>query len=65
MKKKQDETYKLTFKGFVLVQFDFNEDAADRFLDAFELFLRRGDENAVILNTKTGGFSTHKVYLEK
>lgn len=63
--KKTDETYRLTFKGFVTMQMDFDEDKTDHFLDALELWLRRIDNNAVILDTKTGGFSTHKVYLEE
>jgi len=62
MKKKQDETYKLTFKGFVTLQLDMKEEPTDKFLDAMELWLRRDDQNAVIL-TKAGGFETHKVYL--
>lgn len=65
MTKKKEESYKLTFKGFVLMQMDMKEDAADHFLDALELWLRRNNENAVILNDKTGGFDTNKVYLEK
>lgn len=64
MKKKQEESYQLTFKGFVTLQMDMNEEATDHFLDAMELYLRRTDQNAVIL-TKAGGFETHKVYLEK
>jgi len=64
-KKKQEEFYQLTFKGLVLMYMNMNEEAADQFLDALELWLRRMDQNAVILDTKTGGFSTNKVYLEK
>jgi len=63
-KKKTEETYQLTFKGFVTLQMELNEDAANKFLDAMELWLRRCNNNAVILDTKTGGFSTHQVYLE-
>ena len=63
--KKQEETYSLTFKGFVTTQMDFNEEATDKFLDAMELYMRRNDQNAVILDTKTGGFSTNKIYLEQ
>lgn len=37
----------------------------DHFLDAMELFLRRQGSNAVILNETTGGFDTHKIYLEE
>jgi len=62
--KKKEESYQLTFKGFVTLQMDMQEEATDDFLDALELWLRRIDCNAVIL-TKAGGFETHKVYLEK
>lgn len=63
--KKTEETYKLTFKGFITLQYDFNEEKTDKFLDALELFLRRDDKNAVILDLKSGGFITEKVYLEQ
>ena len=63
MKKKQEETYRLTFRGFVASQMDMNEGATDHFLDALELWMRRTDENAVILTT-AGVFETHKVHLE-
>ena len=43
---------------------DMNEEKTDKFLDALELYLRRNNQNAVILELKTGGFSTSKVYLE-
>jgi hypothetical protein len=62
--KKTEETYNLTFKGFVTLMSDFNEDKTNRFLDALELWLRRNDKNAVILDTKSGGFSAEKVYLK-
>lgn len=64
-KTKREEAYRLTFKGFVTIQMGMNEEATDHFLDALELWLRRIGQNAVILDTKTGGFSTNKVYLEK
>ena len=64
MKKKQQESYQLTFKGFVIVQMGMSEAATTRFLDALELYLRRLDHNAVIL-TKAGEFKTHNVYLDK
>jgi hypothetical protein len=63
--KKTEETYNLTLKGFVTLMSDFNEDKTNRFLDALELWLRRNDNNAVILDTKSGGFTTAKVYLEE
>lgn len=62
--KKQKWSYQLTFKGFVTMEMDFNEEATDHFLDSLELWLRRCGENAIILNEKTGGFSTTKVYRE-
>ena len=65
MKKTREETYSLTFKGFVTLMCDFNEEKTDKFLDALELFLRRGDKNAVILDLKTGGFTTAKVYRDE
>jgi hypothetical protein len=43
---------------------DFDEDQTDHFLDSLELWLRRCNKNAVILNTKTGKFETAQVYLE-
>jgi len=63
MKKKQEETYQLTFKGLVTLELHYDEEATDHFLDALELYLRRSDTNAIIL-TKAGGFEAHKVYLE-
>lgn len=60
----QEESYQLTFKGLVTLEMGMDEDKTDHFLDALELWLRRMDQNAVIL-TKAGGFETHKVYLEK
>lgn len=65
MKKKQEKTYELTFKGFMTMQFDFNEETTDKFLDAMELWLRRCNKNAVILDTKTGGFITDQVHFEE
>jgi hypothetical protein len=62
--KKREETYQLTFKGFVLVQMDMSEEKTSQFLDALELWLRRTDQNAVIL-TKSSGFESHRVYLEE
>jgi hypothetical protein len=63
-KKKQEESYQLTFKGLVTIEMGMSETKTDHFLDALELYLRRMDCNAVIL-TKAGGFEAHKVYLEK
>ena len=63
MKKKREETYQLTFKGFVTLMIN-DDTGTDRFLDALELWLRRCEKNAVILNKDTGGFDTAKVYLE-
>lgn len=65
MKKKKEETYQLTFKGFVTLMMDMDEEKTDRFLDALELWLRRTDVNAIILDTQSGGFSTAKVYKDK
>lgn len=62
--KKKEKTYEITFKGFVLLQMSMDEAATDHFLDALELWLRRTDQNAVIL-AKTGKFETHKVYPEE
>ena len=59
MKKKKEETYELTVKGFLSIHLNNTEE----FMDALELWLRRMDKNAVIL-TKAGEFETHKVYLE-
>jgi hypothetical protein len=64
MKKKQEETYQLTFKGLVNLHTGMSEATTTRFLDALELYLRRLDHNAVIL-TKAGEFETHNVYLGK
>jgi hypothetical protein len=63
-KKKQEETFQLTFKGFVNVQFDYDDKIIDQFINALELYLRRLDHNAVIL-TKAGEFETASVYLGK
>lgn len=65
MKKKRDEAYCLTFKGFVTLQLAFDEVATDRFLDAMELWMRRANLNAVILDTDTGGFHAKKIYLNE
>lgn len=59
MKKKKEEIYQLTFKGFVSTYIK----EADTFLDDLELYLRRIDKNAVILES-AGKFGIHKVYLE-
>ena len=59
MKKKKEETYELTVKGFLSIYLNNTEE----FMDALELWLRRTDKNAVIL-TKAGEFEAHKVYLE-
>lgn len=64
MKKQREETYSLTFKGFITLMQNFDEETTDKFLDALELFLRRNDKNAVILDLKTGGFELAKVYRE-
>ena len=64
-KTKQEKTYSLTFKGFVTLQMDMNEEYTDKFLDALELWLRRDNKNAVILDELTGGFTTAKVYKEE
>lgn len=64
--KKTEETYRLTFKGFVALEMGMDEEKTNHFLDNLELWLRRIECNAVILDTeKTRGFSTHKVYLEE
>jgi hypothetical protein len=47
------------------MQMDFDEAKTDHFLNALELWLRRIDHNAILLDTKSGGFSTDKVYLEE
>lgn len=63
--KRKEPTYSLTFKGFVTLQLEMEEEYTDKFLDALELWLRRNDKNAVLLDVETGGFTTAKVYKEK
>ena len=63
--KKQEKTYSLTFKGFITLAMDMDEEKTDKFLDALELWLRRDQKNAVILDEKTGGFTTAKVHREE
>lgn len=65
MKKTKEETYQLTFKGFVTGRLDFNDEATKQFLDALELWLRRNDKNAIILNTEASEFETAKVYRQE
>jgi hypothetical protein len=62
--KKTEEKYSLTFKGFCTLQFKFDEVVTDHFLDALELWMRRADLNAILLDPKTGGFDAKKIYLE-
>jgi len=62
MKKKQEETYSLTFRGLVFSH--LAQDEAQKFLDVIELYLRRMDKNAIIL-TGAGTFEMHKVYIEE
>jgi len=63
-KKKREEVYKLTFRGFVVSELNKGRSDVSEFVDALELWLRRIDCNAVIL-TKAGEFETHKVYMEE
>jgi hypothetical protein len=63
MKTKKEESYQLTFKGFISLKLNFDVDRTQQFIDEMELWLRRLDNNAVILG-KSGEFETHKVYLE-
>lgn len=63
-KKKHEEVYRLTFKGFINLYFEFDNEATSKFLDTLELWLRRVNENAIIL-TKPGEFTTQKLYLEE
>lgn len=64
MKKKKEESYRLTFKGFVHLYSGYDNGQTDAFIDALELWLRRIDCNSIIL-TKAGEFETHKVYLDE
>lgn len=64
-KKRVEESYQLTFKGLVALRMDMDEGKTQHFLDSLEIFLRRRNHNAVILDERTGDFLTAKVYLEE
>lgn len=55
MRKKVEERYALTVKGFFV-----SEKVNTDFLDSLELYMRRNDLNAIVL---TKGFSFEKVEL--
>lgn len=61
MKKKSEPTYSLTPKGFFGIH--VGTDNVNSFLDDLELFLRRGNYNAIIFDEEKG-FIFSKVYLE-
>jgi hypothetical protein len=62
MKKKKEKTYTLTFKGFMSIEYEFDLEKTDRFLDRLELWLRRQDKNALMFNSESGEFDTVKIY---